>query len=116
MNTSDFPETHLLNAGAHNAAARAVCIADPRIAGADAEDIASEALRAGLAFNTTDSVAGIDALATGSRLFSLRTNNMWTTYNEQRMRIEGTGGGYTYLHDFVKAEAPLLILHVAPIQ
>lgn len=113
MNILENIETHLLNSAAFDAAALSVTCSEPRITLSDAEDLASEALRAGLAANTIDSVADVDALPTGSRLFSLRTNNMWTTHTNQRLRVEGTGGGYTFLHDFVTAEAPFLVLHVA---
>lgn len=56
----------------------------------------------------------LDALAEGTKLYSPKTTHSWELRDfsiHGGVKVTGTGGGYTYIHDFIKHEAPLTVLH-----
>lgn len=63
---------------------------------------------------TVTTVEELDALPQGTKLYSPATTHSWVLNDLSQhggVKVHGTGGGYTYLEDFIKHEAPLVILH-----
>lgn len=50
----------------------------------------------------------------GTKLYSPGTTHSWVLNDLSAhggVKVHGTGGGYTYLRDFILHEAPLIVLH-----
>ena len=64
---------------------------------------------------TITTVAELDALTQGTKLYSSKTTHSWhlndLSHPHGGTRVQGTGGGYTYPEDFIKYEAPLVVLY-----
>lgn len=61
-------------------------------------------------------VEELDALPEGSKLYSPSTTHSWELRDLSQhggVKVIGTGGGYTFIRDFIKHEAPLVVLHEA---
>ena len=69
---------------------------------------------------TISTAEEVDGLPIGSKLFSERTNHLWNWIGPLRpdqtsgIVVHGTGGGYTYLSDFIKHESPFLVMWEPP--
>lgn len=63
-------------------------------------------------------ITTVDELVTfpqGAKFYSSKTTHSWQLNDLTKFRgtlVQGTGGGYTYLSDFIEHEAPLTVLYV----
>jgi hypothetical protein len=56
----------------------------------------------------------VELLPEGTKLYSPGTTHSWALNDlSQRggVKVHGTGGGYTYLGDFIRQQAPLTVLY-----
>jgi len=79
-------------------------------------DLADELIAAGYSKPRTITTAEeVEALLQGTKLFSTRTTHSWhlndLSHPHGGTRVQGTGGGYTHLEDFIKHEAPMVVLY-----
>jgi hypothetical protein len=53
----------------------------------------------------------LGVLPIGTKLYSYRTTHSWEISDYPALFVTGTGGGYTYMKDFIEHEWPLIILY-----
>jgi len=80
------------------------------------QNMADKILAAGYSKpRTITTVDELNTLPQGTKLYSSKTTHSWhlndLSHPHGGTRVQGTGGGYTYLEDFIKHEAPLTVLY-----
>lgn len=56
----------------------------------------------------------VEALPEGSRLYSPGTHDFWILNDlsdHGGVKVYGTGGGYTYIRDFIRQQAPMTVIY-----